>query len=542
MGYVFDFKDTIAYEQWLYHPRNKRFTDLAKQLMCDMLLPKKGETLLDIGCGTGANLLSFLEMGLEVTGLDPSPYMLDIASKIVCNRADLHRGSAEDLPFEDNSFNYSCFMTTLEFVENPKKAIAEVSRVTKDRIFIGVLNRYAIKGIQMRIKGIFIKTIYNHAQFFSILELKKIIRSILGDVPIVASLDLHAVLTDAMVRAADVLVPFHTYPHIDQYETGQRAARVLLRLLEGDVSPSVARVELPMLVRGDELITATGRFGTAIKMCREIENSHSGLAAGVIIGNAFTDVPDLQSNVLVTTDEDPETARREAERIARFMWQNRELFQAELTPLDESIKIARRTDGLTVFSDAADATASGAPGDSNAILKGLLDAKYPGRVLMTIVDSPAVEQAFLAGIGATIDVALGGTRDPGRFTPVTVNARVKSLSDGEFCYEDGTLGRGGRTAVLIVGNINIVVTERSVYVVGRKVFLAQGLDPRDYDVVVVKSPNGFRTYYEEIAACIVPVDVPGATSANLKSLPFSRCVRPIFPLDEDVSPCWNEND
>jgi len=368
------------------------------------------------------------------------------------------------------------------------------------------------------------------------------IREILGDVPIVASLDLHAVLTDAMVRAADVLVPFHTYPHIDQYETGQRAARVLLRLLEGDVSPSVARVELPMLVRGDELITATGRFGTAIKMCREIENSHSGLAAGVIIGNAFTDVPDLQSNVLVTTDEDPETARREAERIARFMWQNRELFQAELTPLDESIKIARRTDGLTVFSDAADATASGAPGDSNAILKGLLDAKYPGRVLMTIVDSPAVEQAFLAGIGATIDVALGGTRDPGRFTPVTVNARVKSLSDGEFCYEDGTLGRGGRTAVLIVGNINIVVTERSVYVVGRKVFLAQGLDPRDYDVVVVKSPNGFRTYYEEIAACIVPVDVPGATSANLKSLPFSRCVRPIFPLDEDVSPCWNEND
>jgi len=184
MGYVFDFNDAIAYEQWLCHPRNKRFADLGKQLMCDMLFPKQGETLLDIGCGTGSNLLSFLEMGLEVTGLDPSPYMLDIASKNVRNRADLHRGFAEDLPFEDNTFNYSCLVTTLEFVENPKKAIEEVSRVTKDRIFIGVLNRYAIKGIQIRIKGIFIKTIYNHAQFFSILELKKIIRSILGDVPV----------------------------------------------------------------------------------------------------------------------------------------------------------------------------------------------------------------------------------------------------------------------------------------------------------------------------------------------------------------------
>ncbi len=149
MGYVFDFNDAIAYEQWLCHPRNKRFADLGNQLMCDMLLPKQGETLLDIGCGTGSNLLSFLEMGLEVTGLDPSPYMLDIALKNVRNRADLHRGFAEDLPFEDNTFNYSCLVSTLEFVENPKKAIEEVSRVTKDRIFIGVLNRYAIKGIQM---------------------------------------------------------------------------------------------------------------------------------------------------------------------------------------------------------------------------------------------------------------------------------------------------------------------------------------------------------------------------------------------------------
>lgn len=184
MGYVFDFKDAIAYEQWLDQPRNKHFTGLARRLMCEMLLPKKGDTLLDIGCGTGANLFSFLEMGLEVTGLDPSPYMLDIASKSLSDRADLHRGFAEDLPFEDNSFNYSCFMTTLEFVEDPKKAIEEVSRVTKDRIFIGVLNRYAIKGIQMRVKGIFIKTIYNHAQFFSIFELKRIIRSILGNVPV----------------------------------------------------------------------------------------------------------------------------------------------------------------------------------------------------------------------------------------------------------------------------------------------------------------------------------------------------------------------
>ena len=114
-------------------------------------------------------------------------------------------------------------------------------------------------------------------------------------------------------------------------------------------------------------------------MCQEIENSPGGLSAGVIIGNAFTDVPDLQSNVLVTSDGDPDRARLEAERIGRFMWEHRELFQAELTPLDEAIRIAEASPGLTVFSDAADATASGASGDSNAILKGLIAHNYSRR-------------------------------------------------------------------------------------------------------------------------------------------------------------------
>mgnify|MGYP002624375890 CR=1 FL=1 len=336
--------------------------------------------------------------------------------------------------------------------------------------------------------------------------------------------------------AADVLVPFHTYPHIDQYETGQRSAELLLRLLKGEVEPQTTRVKLPMLVRGDELITATGRFGQAIKMCQTIEASDSGLAAGVIIGNAFTDVPDLQSNVIVTTNGDLSAAKQQAEEIARFMWNNRERFQAELTSLDDAIELARQTDGLTVFSDAADATASGASGDSNAILQGLLQSGFQKSALVPIIDAPAAQHAVQAGIGAEITVTLGGTRDPGRFTPLEVTAEVVSLHDGQFQYEDGTDANAGPTAVLRVGSITVLVTSRSIYVVGRNVFMAHGLDPRDFDVVVVKSPNGFRTWYEDIAARIVPVDVPGSTSANLHSLPFSKCIRPIWPLDDDVAP------
>lgn len=359
-------------------------------------------------------------------------------------------------------------------------------------------------------------------------------RDLLGSKPIVASLDLHAVLTDRMLASADVLVPYHTYPHVDHYETGTRAARNLLRFLAGEVRPTTVRVPLPMLVRGDELITATGRFGEAIRMCQAVERSPGGLAAGVIIGNAFTDVPALQSNVLVTTDGDRARAEREALRIARFMWRNRKLFQAQLTSLDEAIRLAEQTAGLTIFSDGADATASGASGDSNAILRGLVERRFAKRALVPIVDAPAVAALHAAGVGAECNVSLGGTRDPGRFSPLVVTGRVVRLYDQPFRYEDDTAGHGGRAAVLAVGSITVLVTERPVYVVGRRVFEAHGLDPTTFDLVVVKSPNGYRTWYESIAARMIPVDVPGSTSANLRSLPYRRCVRPIFPLDDVI--------
>ncbi|MDG1893838.1 MAG: M81 family metallopeptidase [Fuerstiella sp.] len=367
------------------------------------------------------------------------------------------------------------------------------------------------------------------------------IRSALGTVPIVVSLDLHAVITDRLVDTADVLVPYHTYPHTDHYETGQRAARNLIRLIDGDARPTVARVKLPMLVRGDELLTAGGKFGEAIRMCQRTEQSNAGLSAGVIIGNAFTDVPALQSNVLVTTDDDMALAQREAEHIGRFMWDHRELFQAQLTSLGDAIRQAASSDGLVVFSDAADATASGAAGDSNAILGGLINASFTKRTLIAIVDAPAVAEAYRAGVEAAITVSLGGTRDPARFTPLTLAVHVKSLHDGQFSYEDGTAAQAGRVCVLAMGTIHILVTERPVFVVGQRVFQSHGLNPVDYDLVVVKSPNGFRTWYESIAGLIVSVDVPGSTSANLKSLPFRNCVRPIFPLDDDVPSPFESN-
>ncbi|RTZ98882.1 MAG: class I SAM-dependent methyltransferase [Deltaproteobacteria bacterium] len=184
MGYVFDFKDAKNYHLWAQNPRARLVVDLESSLMLDMLRPHPGETVLDIGCGTGVNLDRLIKHGIDVTGIDPSVYMLDFAEQHLGHRADLHHNYAETLPFEDNSFNHAIFMTSLEFVDDPHRAIAEACRVAKDKLFIGMLNRYALKNIYRRIQGIFRNTIYNRARFFSIWELKQMIHQLLGDVPV----------------------------------------------------------------------------------------------------------------------------------------------------------------------------------------------------------------------------------------------------------------------------------------------------------------------------------------------------------------------
>lgn len=362
-------------------------------------------------------------------------------------------------------------------------------------------------------------------------------RKIVGDrIPIVTSLDLHGILTDRILEHSDAVVLYHTYPHVDFYETGQRSARLLLRILNREVRPVAVRVEIPALVRGNELKTATGMWGKCVRAAIEFENSPKGLSGGMFIGNPFTDVPDLCSNVLLVADGDSTRAEGEAIRIAEDFWAMRHHLQQPLTGLKESVAMAAAARGRVVLVDAADATSSGASGDSNAILRELLESGYTRTALIPMVDPPAVEMAFAAGVGSVIDVAVGGALDRTRFEPLPVRARVRMLSDGAFRSEShGVIWNSGRTAVLQIGSITLIVTSQAVSLYDRSLFYAHGQDPALFDSVVVKSPHCQHHMFDEGAELVLNIDAPGSTSANLHSLGHTRCRRPIFPLDADVS-------
>ncbi len=362
-------------------------------------------------------------------------------------------------------------------------------------------------------------------------------RKIVGEkMPIVVSLDLHGVLTDRMLQHSDALVVFHTYPHVDFYETGARAANLLLKIVAGTVRPVSARVEIPALVRGDELITDTGLYGGFVKRLAQMECSGEALSAGMFIGCPFTDVPELCTNVLAVADGDAGRVANEALKIASEFWAVRERLQSQLIGLDESARIAMETKGHVVLVDAADAPSSGASGDSNAILSALIRAGNTRSAIMPIVDAPAVRAAFAAGVGGRIETTLGGTVDPKRFKPVPVSATVRSLSDGWFRSEShGQRWYSGDTAVLESGPYTIVATSFPCNLWDRSLFFANGHDPASFDMVVVKSPHCQHRFFDAKAKRVVNVDAPGSSSANLRSLEYTRCRRPMFPLDPDFA-------
>jgi microcystin degradation protein MlrC len=361
-------------------------------------------------------------------------------------------------------------------------------------------------------------------------------RKIVGDrIPIVVSLDLHGILTERMLEQVNGLTVYHTYPHEDMFDTGVRAARLLLRILDEGLRPATALVKIPALVRGKELITATGIFGGLIRQCVAIEASPGGLAAGMFIGNPFTDVPELRSNsVVITTD--PDRSAREALRLATEFWAVREALHEELTPLAEAVQQARENkSGTVVMMDAADATTSGASGDSNAILRACLEGGYQGQALMPIIDPRAAAACFAAGVGNNVSTSVGGAFDPARFPPVEVEGRVHLLAEGRFIAEfNGGEAFSGPTAVLKAQNYTLVLASRTVGLHDRSLYLAHGQDPRHFDLVVVKSPHCKPYMYADWCARLINVDAPGSTSANLPYLGHTACQRPIFPLDAEV--------
>jgi microcystin degradation protein MlrC len=370
-------------------------------------------------------------------------------------------------------------------------------------------------------------------------EILAAVREAVGpNVQVVATLDLHANVTEAMVRGADALVLYHTAPHVDVFETGERAAAVLRRILIDGARPVTAFVKIPAVVPAQNANTEADA-GVAVDLKRRLQSLESQaavLAAGLATVQPWLDIPHLGSAVVVVTDGDAELATQSCAAVADEFWRRRCEYLPELVPITEAVRLAHETPGLVVLSDAADATTSGAPGDSVWVLKEMLGYDWAQPALVTVVAPDVVAEAEAANVGAELEVSLGGVLDSRFGTIVTLRAQVQRLFDARFVLS-GHIGRNmridmGRCAVLRRGNIRVIVTSLSGPHFAPELFRAAGLDPLTADVLIAKSPCGFRAAYQQHAAAIYHVAAPGCAPADFWTQPFEKIPRPLWPWDE----------
>lgn len=185
MGYVFSFQDALHYKRWSQSEPGRSAIELEKELLQRIWSPLSAQRVLEVGCGTGIFLEWLSRMGHQVTGLDPSPEMLNIAREAVPPRVSLDRGFAENLPYPDNFFDTVALITTLEFVDDPLLALQEACRVARSHVLIGSLNRYSLLTWKHCLENLWKPSIYRHARFYSILGLRGLVESTLsGPVPL----------------------------------------------------------------------------------------------------------------------------------------------------------------------------------------------------------------------------------------------------------------------------------------------------------------------------------------------------------------------
>lgn len=367
------------------------------------------------------------------------------------------------------------------------------------------------------------------------------LRALLGpDVPIVASFDLHAHMTERMVRSASAIVAYRTIPHVDFLETGQRSMRILVDAIRGKSLPVSRQRKLRLIASSEKHDTNHGPMVEVMARARAMEQRPGIIAVSVTPTQPWMDVRDLGWSVIVVADGDPELAQATADELAWMIWDRRDRYLVTKVPVAEAVRDAIATEGRPVIlADGADSPSAGANADGNDLLRELVRIDYQGNALLAIVDPEAAAACHAAGVGATVTLPLGGSRTPDIYRPVEVTGVVEALRDGRFMVELPVRPADiGPTAVLRIGGVHAVVSTRKAFQLDESVFHQAGLDPRTADIVQAKSAGGFRGVYESFAARIIEMDTPGLTTHDLPTLPFQRIPRPMWPWDLDLDAPW----
>ena len=405
----------------------------------------------------------------------------------------------------------------------------------KEKILNGIKNIENLKAVLLPLHGAAVTESIGDLEGDLITSIRKIIGN---DKPIVVTLDLHAHVTKEMIENSSAILAWEQYPHLDPYETGVRGSKLLREILEKNIKPKMFFSKTPILHSAINASTfGKTPFAEIMRDLKEEEKNNTHiLSTSLIHVNPYIDQNNMGGGTIIITNNDIEIAKTLSLQFTKNYWDRRFEFEPVLYSPQDAILDGLDKNSNVLLVETADACGGGAVGDSVQTLKKLIISAPNEKSLTHVVDPKAAAQCVESGIGKEIKILLGHQIDKQWGNPVEIKVKIEKITDGKFIYNGGiwdkTVGEMGPTALVSIGNIQILVSSFGTYEWNCEQFLSFDLKLGEYKFLVVKNPMNYKNTFSHIKNIYI-LDTAGPTPATCKHLRFKKMFT-YFPKQLDL--------
>lgn len=407
---------------------------------------------------------------------------------------------------------------------------AQVTRDAYDRISALILEQIErvlpADAIYLDLHGAMVSENHDDGEGELIAQVRKRVGK---NTPIVVTLDLHANMTQRMLREADALVAFRTYPHVDMADTGKRAFDYLQKIFDGQPPQHLAFRRLPFLIPICWQSTFIEPARTLYQKLEHLESSMNLASMSFCMGFPAADFPDCVGMIWAYGNSES-IAQQAVQQLYEATVRVENQFNGTLYEPDQAVlkamALAENAHKPVIVADAQDNPGAGSDSDTTGLLRALIRNKAAKAAIGLIVDAESAALAHKAGVGNTVTLRLGGKSSVPGDSPLEADFVVESLSDGRFLakgpYYNGFNMALGPSACLSIAGIKIVVTTDKAQMADQEMFRFVGIDPRKQKILVVKSATHFRADFTPIAEAILIAVAPGSMKMDPSLLPWKH--------------------
>jgi microcystin degradation protein MlrC len=397
----------------------------------------------------------------------------------------------------------------------------------RDRILGELKAALPVEGVLFGLHGAMVAHGYDDCEGDLIERARKLVGP---KVVIGCEYDLHCHLTRKRVANADISILYKEYPHTDFLERAEELVSLVLRAIRGEIKPVSSLYDLRLI----------SFYPTTVEPMRSFVDKMSGLekskpwVLSVSFGHGFqhADVQDLGSRMLVVTDDRKADGDKLAKALSDEVIAKLERLTPKLLAPEEALARAlARNLGATVIADTSDNAGGGAASDNTDMIRMLIDRDVKDAAVGPLWDPVAVRFCFAVGQGARFKLRFGGKSGPESGTPIDAEVEVIGLCRDAMQSFGAAKTKLGDCAAIRIGGVDVVLNSHRNQALGRELFTNVGIDPAQKRIVVVKSANHFRDAFGPIAEEVLYADGNGNVPINCRSHPFTKVLRPLWPLD-----------